>query len=151
MWSNLANRLRKLIQNNNDLTEEERHWLYFVLKNETIWQAVLQCKVHFASDLSKGKQKAYLKVADQLSDEQLRHLSSYLRRITRRLKPKPRKAKLTNRSMSYEEDMYNIKDQKILEISSSVFGKRIKLKLTSDWHYRLLAIFRLSLIVIRKE
>lgn len=136
MWSNLANRLRKLIQNNNDLTEEERHWLYFVLKNESIWQAILQFKVHFVSELSKSKQRAYLRITDQFSDRQLKHLSSYLRRITRRLKPKPRKANSANRSMSYEEDMYNIKDMRTLEISSSVFGKRIKLKLTSDWHYK---------------
>lgn len=136
IWTNLANRLRKVIQSHDGLTEEERHWLFFVLKHDDIWQDILKFDTKFYLKLNKKTQKAYFKVADQLSDRQIKRLSSYLRRIARRYKPKPHKVNPHNKSMEYDDSMYRFTGTRTINVSSSVARKPITLTLTSDWHYK---------------
>lgn len=41
MWSSTANKIRKVIQANDNFTKEERHFLYFTLGFDHLWLGVL--------------------------------------------------------------------------------------------------------------
>lgn len=135
-WTMLANRLKRVIKRNENLTDTERHWLYFILKNKGMWQDILKFDTKLYLKLSNKSQKIYFKVADQLSDKQIKRLSSYLRRITRRYKFKPHEFKNKNREMEYDDCMYRFNDDTHITICSAVSRKTFRLTLTSPWHYR---------------
>ena len=135
MWSNTANKIRKIIQNNDLLDENERHYLYFILCFKELWSGVLNYHRHAYLELSKKFQKSYLDVRKPLSDKQLHHADNYLRRLTRRYKAYPHKISQHNRSMTYDESMYSFKDDTTISIASNKPKQRILLKLTGYWRY----------------
>ena len=135
MWSNLANQIRKSIQNNDNFTKNERHYLYFVLKFSHLWLGILQYNQQAYFDLPKKFQKPYLKVVKQLTDEQLQHADSYLRRLTRRYKMYPHKVSNHNKVMTYDENMYRFPDDNHMRLSTAKSGKPLQIKLTSNWRY----------------
>lgn len=136
MWANLANRIRHAIRDNDNIDKNERHYLFFVLKFPELWYDVLNYSDTIGNTLIKKYKIKYQNLQSELSDNQLRHAHSYLRRVTRRYKPKPRVVKRHNRSMTYDENMYRFESDRHFRFSSSQPCKVIDVVLTTDWHYR---------------
>ena len=44
MWTNLGNRIKKEISNNDKLNEEEKHYIRYIVSSPTLWHAVLTRK-----------------------------------------------------------------------------------------------------------
>lgn len=135
MWSNLRSKLKAVIRNNDRLDEQERHLLFFVLSFRELWQGALKYNKQAVYALPKKYQKSYFKVLDEVKPERQKAVFSYLRRITRRYKPKPRKSGKHNKSMTYDENMYRFTDLSTIRISSNKTRKVYVIELTSDWHY----------------
>lgn len=138
MWTNTANKIRKAIQGNINISENERHYLYFVLRFNHLWLGVLMYHDEYYQDLAKKYKKSYLEIVKSLTDKQLKHANNYLRRLTRRYKAYPHKVNKYNKSMTYDQDMYRIlkkSDGQVISFASNKAGKRIKVKLTSTWRY----------------
>ena len=60
MWSNTANKIKKVIQANDNLTSDERHYLYFILSFNHLWLGILKYNLYFYHDLPKKYQIQYL-------------------------------------------------------------------------------------------
>lgn len=138
MWSNTANKIRKVIQGNDNIDENERHYLYFVLCFPHLWLGVLTHKDNYYRDLAKKYQTPYLEIIKILTDKQLKHANNYLRRLTRRYKAYPHKISQNNKSMTYDQNMYRIfkkSNNPMISFASNEAGKRIKKKLTGPWRY----------------
>ena len=145
MWSNTANKIKKVIQANDNLTSDERHYLYFILSFNHLWLGILKYNLYFYHDLPKKYQIQYLKVKDKLTDKQLKHLNCYLRRLTRRYKAYPHKVGDYNKSMIYDDTMYRFLNQSTIVFSTNKRGQTFELQLTSPWHYKLTGNIQLIL------
>ena len=127
-WSNLANELKKLIRENENLSTEEKSYLYYVVSVPSLWYAVLNRK--HIEETSKMQEFG-------VSEERKRYLFNYLRRITRNRKPKVSKSN-NLKSMSLDQKMYTIEtdeNESYVFIATDVPYKRIKVKLKSKWCY----------------
>lgn len=139
MWSNLANRIRKNVQADDLVNEDEQHLIYYLLSIRELWYYALTNDKTAFFNLPKKLKKHLSELEQDLTDKQQKHAYSYLKRLTRRYKYAPRKHNSLNRSMTYDESMYKFIGNQLEEIaiSSNASRKRFKLKLTSPWHYRL--------------
>ena len=139
MWSNLANQIRKVVQANELVDEDEQHLIYYLLSIRELWYYALTNDQTELFNLPKRLQKHLAELEQDLTAKQRKHAYSYLRRLTRRYKYVPRKHTSLNKSMTYDESMYKFIGNQLEEISisSHVSRKRFNLKLTSSWHYRL--------------
>lgn len=136
MWSNVANQIRKATQDNSNIDDNEQHYLFFILKFNVLWHGVLIYNPNLMGLLPKKYQLAFKNIIDQLTPQQIKHAQSYLRRLTRRYKPKPHAlTKLNNKSMTYDENMYRFPNDQTLRISSNKNRHVIVIHLTSPWHY----------------
>lgn len=149
MWSNLANQIKSTAKDNDNLTNDERHYLYFVLRFPVLWHGILCYRKHAEFDLKKKYQASYQKVIDKVDSRRFHYLNNYLRRLTRRYKPKPRHHAKLNQSMTYDENMYRFGKNKQFSFSSAVNHKRFTVKLTSSWHYK--ATGNLQIILDRNK
>lgn len=136
MWSNLANRIRNTIRDNDNINKDEQHYLFFILKFPELWHSILVYDQNSVQRIDKKYRVKYLSLQNRLTNDQLRHAHSYLRRVTRRYKPKPRASKRQNRSMTYDENMYRFETSRHFRFSSNEPRKVIDVVLTTDWHYR---------------
>ena len=135
MWSNLANQIKHQVSNNNDLTKQERHFINFCLSINPIWYAILHYHQNKIRTLNRSYQNHYVKLKEKLSNKEIKHAFSYIRRLTRRYKPKPRKISKLNRSMTYDENMYNLTDFKHFKFSSGQVRHSFIVELTTNWRY----------------
>ena len=135
MWSNTANKIRKVIQVNDTLTANERHYLYYVLRFNKLWLGILKYNTKAYLELPKKYQKLYIKIIKDLTNNQLNHLHGYLRRLTRRYKAYPHKVSHYNKSMTYDENMYRFKDDNLFRFSSNKTRQVFSVTLTSNWRY----------------
>lgn len=136
MWSNLKNQINVCIRNNENLSNDERHYLRFVISFPVLWHGILCYRNKAYLDLKQKYQFKYLKIVNLINSERFHYLHNYLRRLTRRYKPKPHRNNNHNRSMTYDENMYLFKKHQF-RFSSAVNRKRFTVMLTSDWHYSL--------------
>lgn len=135
MWSNLSNTLKVVIRDNDNLNKDERHLLFFVLNFKGLWQGALKYDRQAVYELPKKCQEKYFALLKAVANNRRKAIFSYLRRITRRYKPKPRKNGKYNKSMTYDENMYRFIKPSIIQLSSSRSRRTYQIKLTSDWHY----------------
>ena len=136
MWSNLKNQINVCIRDNENLADSERHYLRFVTSFPVLWHGILCYRKNAHLDLNQKYQSKYLKVVNSINSTRFHYLHNYLRRLTRRYKPKPRRNNNHNRSMTYDENMYLFKNRQFW-FSSAVNRNRFTITLTSDWHYSL--------------
>lgn len=136
IWSNLKNQINVCIRNNENLSNDERHYLRFVISFPILWHGILCYRKNAYLDLKQKYQPKYLKIVNLINSERFHYLHNYLRRLTRRYKPKPHRNNNHNRSMTYDENMYLFKNRQF-RFSSDVNRKRFIITLTSDWHYSL--------------
>ena len=122
MWSNLANRLNKLISQNDHLNDTQKH---------VLWHAVLTYQ-----DLELNAPKSLEKILSNLSPAEKRQAYNYLRRITRRYSHVARKVKNKEyRSISVDYD-WKLKNQRIFSFISETPRKPYQIELTSNWCYK---------------
>ena len=131
MWSNTASKIRKVVSANENVNQDEQHFIFFILKIPMLWQSILQYR---KVTLSKGINKTYLQVKNVLTDKQIKHALSYIRRLTRRYKAYPHKVSTQNKSMTYDENMYRFKNDEF-RFTSQISRKVFSVKLISQWHY----------------
>ena len=139
MWSNLANQIRKAVQANELVDEDEQHLIYYLLSMRELWYYALTADQAVLAQLKPAYQKHLSELEQSVTAKQRKHAYSYLRRLTRRYKYVPRKHTNLNRSMAYDENMYRFQGEELKQvaISSGVSRQKFAFSLTSPWHYRL--------------
>lgn len=131
MWSNLANRLHKLIQANDNLSAEQRHLLNFILRFKEAWQAVL---LYQNIQLAKNYQAQLDAIIDKLNQAEYKQALNYLRRITYRYHYKQTGSNKLGSSMSLDLN-WTFKNQSFY-FSSDKPRKRFCVPVTSNWCYK---------------
>lgn len=130
MWSNLANRLAKLIQSNENLNSDQRHLLLFVLKFKSAWQAVL---LHQSFEVPEKYRLALAEIQEKLTDADRHQAYSYLRRITYRYHYRARKSYKAGSSMLCDLN-WSFTDN-TFSFSSDKPRKQYTVRVTSKWCY----------------
>lgn len=138
MWSNLGNRLKKKVQNNNNFTDDERAYLNYVFSAREIWQAVLKHgeQTYYLTHLN-NKDLKYLDFRNALNNDQLQRLQSYIRRATYQYKPYPHAHESTTMlldKVSYR--IYDKDDKTYLSIATNIPRQRLTFELTSKYCYQ---------------
>ena len=101
MWSNLASRLKARIRDNENLTGEERSFLLYVVSGRKLWYQALH-----GWDIQCSARK-FIKLKSQLTEQSLKRAIRYLRRITRKNKPKVSSCSQA-RCMLLDQEMYRV-------------------------------------------
>ncbi|MCT3485479.1 transposase, partial [Lactobacillus delbrueckii subsp. lactis] len=130
MWSNLANRLKKLIQGNENFSADQRHLLFFILKFKSAWQSVL---LHKPIDLPEEYAEALAEIETKLKHKQIKQAYSYLCRITYRYHYRARKSGKLGSSMKC--DLNWAFEGNTFSFSSDVPRKQFSVEMTSPWSY----------------
>ena len=118
-WSNTKNRVRKAVRNNFELAEEERQFIYYVLKSDSILKAILT-----RQPFEKPKKLEKLIIRET-------YVFNLIRRYVRKYKGKIAYSK-SHRSFQIDADMYAYKlvDEKpFIEMASLTKNKRISVPL----------------------
>lgn len=131
MWSNLANRLRKLIQANDNLSADQRHLLNFILMSKTAWQEVLLYR-----DVKSTKKYKFQfdLIANKLNQAEYKHALNYLRRITYHYHYRQTRSHKLGSSIKLDLN-WNFKDQ-YFYFSSDKSRKQFCVPVTSNWCYK---------------
>ena len=129
LWTNLGNRIKKKISNRDDLNEDEKHYIRYIVSSPKLWQAVL---THKTITPSKGLAKI------TVDEARKPHLHRLICRLTRKFKFKrPKAENLT--CMLLDQEMYSICDKggkTYVAITGLTKGKRMVFELKSPYHYK---------------
>jgi len=120
MWSNTFNKVKVYIRDNDNLTDEDRHYLFYILKSTKLLTEVLQ--------------KQQLTETDGLKEIQItkdkQYLINLLCRYIRKVKPKISHSNHL-RSMQMDTQMYSFENG-VLTIQTNENRKRLKVKMKSN-------------------
>lgn len=130
-WSNTINKVKDNIKNNKKLSDLEKHYLYSNLKYREKLHNVL------TYELNRVDEKF-----NDLSDQQIKYLNSFIRRNIRRFKNKRPYTKKRN-SFSLDTSMY-VQKNDYIEIQSIERSKRIKIRF--DNHYNFTKTIKIILL-----
>jgi len=125
-WSNCKNKIKKAVYGNSNLEKDERFYIYYILKADSLLNSLLTCK-----DFKKPKKIKDLKIRET-------YVHNLIKRYVRKHKgrnPVSRKA----RSFEIDSSMYRYEQeegQNVLSIQGLKRGKRIKLKVTDDRRFK---------------
>lgn len=131
-WSNLSRKLKTKIRENENLNDSEKSYLYYILSVKELWFQVLNNEM-----LDIKNMKTFNKLRNNVSDNRIHYLHNYLKRITRKYKPKIPLSEITN-CIQLDQEMYKIieeNDDTYVSFASDVIGKRFKIKLKSKYCY----------------
>ncbi len=131
-WSNLSNKLKTKIKENENLNNEEKSYLYYIVSVKELWFQLLNNE-----DLNIKNMKTFNKLKLNIDDSRFHYLHNYLKRITRKYKPKIPYSEINN-CISLDQEMYKIieeNDNTFISFASDVTGKRFKIKLKSKYCY----------------
>ena len=125
MWSNTLNQVKVNITNNENLTEQEKHFLYIVIKSNTFVDYVINTTspFEFLLDNKYFKKWKGLYNNDDLNEKKLR---TYLKRQIRKSKPKVPYTKKNNQ-IKIPPTMYNFSKNKLKITNSYKKGNRLQL------------------------
>lgn len=118
-WSNTKNRIKEALNGNDNLTDDEKHYIRYVLKSDSIYQAILQRKSYKKTDKLKT-----LEIREK-------YIHSLICRYTRRYKGSIPYSHKT-RSFMIDSPMYKyffIDNKLMLEVAGLEKGKRIVFEL----------------------
>ena len=118
-WTNCFDKVRKLISKNSNLSDEEKHFLRYILKSPKLTYLILN-----------RKKIESIKKFEDLSLEQITHLKKLLRRLVRKCLPNKSKFKLSN-SIMIDTEMYQ-QEGLNFNLTGLDKGKRYKLKLNTN-------------------
>ena len=135
MWSYVARQIRTFALKNQNIDDNELHYIYLILRIQQLWQGVLLHNINDILDkLPNRYQAAYLNLLKNLTIQQKLHADSYICRLTRRYKVTPHTFDNNNHYMTFDQNMYAFKKREFRLISDKS-RKRFTIKLKSDWHY----------------
>ena len=120
MWVNTADEIKHYIRDNENLTNEDQHYLFYILKNKDLWAEALQLK-----KVSETKKLSAIHVSKDKS-----YLIKLLCRYTRLAKPKISKS-IHLKSMQLDTGMYDLIDGN-LSIQTNKKRSRLKIKLRNN-------------------
>lgn len=120
MWSNTADEIKHYIRDNENLTSEDQHYLFYILKSKDLWAEALQFK-----KVSETKKLSAIQVSKDKS-----YLIKLLCRYTRLAKPKISKS-IYLKSMQLDTGMYDLIDGN-LSIQTNKKHSRLKIKLRNN-------------------
>ena len=135
MWSSFGNKLCIKVRENDNITDVQKKYCYYIFRTRTLWQDILLRK-----DISGVKTKNFQKLYKALSIKERKKVHNLIRRLTRKNKPrKPCSEQL--KCISFDSPMYTIKDKKdsqypILSIMTCEKEKRLAVPLVSPWTYK---------------
>ena len=127
MWSNTLRLIKSNINANNNLKEEEKHFLYIVIKSRAFVDYVVNTNKSF-EDLIENKYFSKWKKNNEKFEIEEKKLRQYLRRQIRRMKPLISNTKKED-YFKIDKTLYKFKDNK-LYISNPV-KKRQRFELIS--------------------
>lgn len=117
-WSNIKRRIKQQVKENENLKDEDRHYINYILKFNDLYYKVL---IHSEFQIPKIFENKKLSI---------RYLNNLIRRYTRRYKGKiPYSYK--NTTFSIDNGLYAYRDGSIF-ISTTKKGKRVSIKLTDN-------------------
>ena len=99
MWSNMENQIKHYIRNNEHLTNEDRHYLFYILKSRNLWAEALQTK-----NITETKKLSEINISKSKE-----YLINLLCRYTRLSKPKISVSR-NLKSIQFETGMYKLID-----------------------------------------
>lgn len=120
MWVNTADEIKHYIRDNENLTNEDQHYLFYILKSKDLWAEALQFK-----KVSETKKLSAIHVSKDKS-----YLIKLLCRYTRLAKPKISKS-IHLKSMQLDTGMYDLIDGN-LSIQTNKKRSRLKIKLRNN-------------------
>ena len=133
MWSNTKNKIKSVLKDNDNLNEDQKHLLYFILCFRKTWYEALTDKPVI---LNKKYQETYKEIVNKLSSDQYRTAINYLKRVTRRYKYHCKAKTTFGKSLDLDQDMYHFGKNNSFTFSSRLARKRFKIKLTGDFKYK---------------
>ena len=124
MWSNTLRFIKSNISSNKNLTKEEKHFLYIVIKSNSFVDYIVNTNKNFEKLLnskyfSKWKEKNSIHNIDE------RKIRQYLRRQLRKIKPKIPHTK--KKYFKIDSTLYNFKNDKLHITNPYKKGKRFEL------------------------
>ena len=117
MWTNMENQIKHYIRNNEHLTNEDRHYLFYVLKSRNLWAEALQTK-----NITETKKLSEIKTS-----KSKKYLINLLCRYTRMSKPKISVSR-NLKSIQFDTQMYELIDG-TLSLQTQNKGQRLLIKL----------------------
>ena len=117
MWSNMENQIKHYIRNNEHLTNEDRHYLFYILKSRNLWAEALQTK-----NITETKKLSEINISKSKE-----YLINLLCRYTRLSKPKISVSR-NLKSIQFETGMYKLIDG-TLSLQTQTKGQRLLIKL----------------------
>ena len=120
-WSNTKNKVKDQVNRNSNLSNEDRHYINYILKFDNYYFKVLTNKELKTPKIFEDKNLNY------------KYLNNLIRRYTRRYKEKIPYAK-TGRTFSIDTGLYSYTADGI-NITSTTKGKRLSIKLSDKNRY----------------
>ena len=120
MWVNTADEIKHYIRDNENLTSEDQHYLFYILKSKDLWVEALQFK-----KVSETKKLSTIQVSKDKS-----YLIKLLCRYTRLAKPQISKS-IHLKSIQLDTGMYDLIDGN-LNIQTNKKRSRLKIKLRNN-------------------
>jgi IS605 OrfB family transposase len=119
--SNVSNEVLQAMKNNKNLSNEDKHYLAFILGKKELWSKILNNIPLSEDDYWKNKEK--------FSTLNIKKLNNYIKRKTRKYNTKM--VAKSNRTMFFDSEMYSASKGKI-ELVSLIPRKRIKVELLDN-------------------
>jgi len=119
--SNVSNEILQVMKKNKNLSNEDKHYLAFILGKKELWFKILNNIPLEEDDYWKNKEK--------FSTLNIKKLNNYIKRKTRKYNTKM--VAKSNRTMLFDSEMYSASKGKI-ELVSLVPRKRIKIELLDN-------------------
>ena len=122
LWSNCKNKIRKALYCNSNLEKDERFYIYYILKADSLLHCILTGK-----DFKKPRKIENLEIRET-------YVHNLIKRYVRKHKGRSPVSKKA-RSFEIDSSMYRYemeKGENVLYIQGLKRGKRIKLKLTDE-------------------
>lgn len=131
-WSNLANELKIIIKANENLTEDEHKYLFYILSCQTLWSQILNDEELYIKNM-----KNFNELKGKVQKDRIHYLHNYLKRITRRNKFNTPYSE-SYRCINLEECMYSITEENgktYISFMSDIKRKPFKIELKSPYCY----------------
>jgi len=125
MWSNTLRLIKSNINANNNLREEEKHFLYIVIKSRAFVDYVVNTNKSF-EDLMENKYFSKWKKENKDFELKEKKLRQYLRRQIRKMKPSIPNSKKED-YFKIDKTLYKFKDNKLYISNPFQKGQRIEL------------------------
>lgn len=134
MWSNTLRLIKSNINANNNLSEEEKHFLYIVIKSRVFVDYVVNTNKTF-EDLMKNKYFSKWKKENKNFELNEKKLRQYLRRQIRRTKPSIPNTKKED-YFKIDNTLYSFKENKLYISNPTKKMQRIELISKNSKEYR---------------